>query len=448
MFSKQIGNQDSVKNTIKLLSKFENIDWDNVISTMLDRPMIHMHHNNMSDILDALPQEVDLLKVVNGKTAIAKIVSKAMSLDEFERLMNICKDKFKTDLNSRIGIDEDHIITFLPKHLMIIHSLFQTARNLQVDVDFNFSNKKGISLFAKILEKTDAAFIFENVEHLIGMGFLSQENLNNPLDENGNNILLLIAQGDEQQRWDLIQALVQKNRADGMPLLNINYKNNQGKNNQGKSNERLIDKAKYLLDQNKNDDILEKMIETIKILRNQGSAEPQKPITIKKDAIDKLDLSYERLDGWGPNKQNAPKIMQKMYEKFPLTDDQIDKEIKDYKTKVFPDGLFNTKWEVEQKTIPEIVDLLSKETNVTDRLIVSWSFKKVLGTIIHIERTTKDNMISSSLIYCLSDLYLCDLGKLMHLLNVVQDIVLKSDNQEKEFNYRDQDFEYFQDIFT
>jgi hypothetical protein len=244
-----------------------------------------------------------------------------------------------------------------------------------------------------------------------------------------NDTLILMASSYNNQTWNLITELLESVDYNGNPIFNVNCKDENGM--------RLIDQAKKLYSNN-----------IIIKLRSFGSVEPQKPIAIKKVAIDKLDLSNERLDGHKSNEINAPKIMQKMYQKFPLKDAEINKEISDYKAKDFT-GWDNKAWFVSSiKSIPEIIDLLSSMVNVNDRLGVSWSFKKVLGTIIHIERTTNDDMLSNSLIYCLSNLYLCNLGKLINLLNVVQDIVLKSDNQEEEFNYVAQDFEYFQNIFT
>lgn len=54
-----------------------------------------------------------------------------------------------------------------------------------------------------------------------------------------------------------------------------------------------------------------------------------------KDDANKLDLSDGRLDNYLPSRVNAPKILDKMYNKFPLTDAEIDKKISDFKTNDF-----------------------------------------------------------------------------------------------------------------
>ena len=70
--------------------------------------------------------------------------------------------------------------------------------------------------------------------------------------------------------------------------------------------------------------------------------------------------------------------------------------------------------------MPEIIERLSGMRNVNDRLGVNRDFKKVLSTIIHIARTSNDEAMTYLLIHTLSDLKMCDLGKLMNLVFVAQ----------------------------
>ncbi|WP_316354357.1 hypothetical protein [Candidatus Trichorickettsia mobilis] len=168
MFMKQNFQNIPLANIIKSLAKFENIDWAEASNKILNSPMINMNLMNLVDFVNLLPEEkVDLLKVVKGKTLIGNLVARVTSLDEFQNLMLVCRDKFNINLNNKIGVNEDNILTYLPKHLLNIANLLQVANNLGINIDWKAVNKDGVSLLAKIIEKTDSAFIKANVEYLM-----------------------------------------------------------------------------------------------------------------------------------------------------------------------------------------------------------------------------------------------------------------------------------------
>ncbi len=183
---------------------------------------------------------------------------------------------------------------------------------------------------------------------------------------------------------------------------------------------RLIDKISKLADKNDNDNVnYHKMaMHMVQMLRNSGSVEPEQPIGKMK-----LDLSDSRLDSYGPNIVNAPKLLKMLYEKYPLTEEEIMEAIENFKQKDLS-GWNNSEWAAEPKTIIEIVDLLSGMTHIKDRLESSWSFKKVLASIITVAEADDTASIHLNLLNCLSQLKMCNLGKLMNLLYVVQDQLL------------------------
>ncbi|WP_316354359.1 hypothetical protein [Candidatus Trichorickettsia mobilis] len=149
-------------------------------------------------------------------------------------------------------------------------------------------------------------------------------NWNEGLDAQENNLLLLIAQGDELQRWDLVKELIIRVDGDGKLIFNVNYKNQQGD-----SSERLIDKAKYLmdiasLDINKQALVVQ-MQEMIIALRNQGSVEPREFI-IK----DNLMLNKDQMET-AQNYQALPKLREKLHAKYNLNQNQITDAVNDLK---------------------------------------------------------------------------------------------------------------------
>lgn len=416
---------NAITNIVKLLAKFENIDWVEASNKMLNSPMIQMYPMQLVDFVALLPEEkIDLLKVVNGTTLIANLLSRVGDNYELQALMLMFKDKFKVDMNSKIGMTEDHILSFIPQHLLHLDNLLPVLQNLGINIDWLSTNQPGTPLFVKILQNSQQN-IQVNLNYL--MANVNQAQWTQPLDNEQNNLPLLIAKSGNQN-WNIVINLLKKVDEQNNSLFHINYKNTLGM--------RLMDMAESL-HANKAGNANA----VIKELRDLGSVEPQKPISVA--IADKLDLTNERLDGYKPNKINAPKIINLLYQKFPLSEQQVTQEISNYKGKDFA-GWNNSKWHGmhNQLTIPQVIDLLSGMTNVHDRLPENWSFKKVLGHIIHAVRTSNDEGLSNSLTHCLSDLHLCDLGKLINLLNVVQDRVLEG----QQVNYAGQEFGVFKPI--
>lgn len=222
-------------------------------------------------------------------------------------------------------------------------------------------------------------------------------------NQKGENIVQLLAKyGHTEDIKDVLSSELTY----AFPRFNINNKDANGK--------RVID---ILAEDAK------KNMAQINLARKLGSVEPEKPIESCKDHIEKLDISNGKLDDHAPNKTNAPKILHRMYEKFNLSDEEIDTKIRKFKEKTFDQSMNNKGWRGISMTIPEVIDELSKFTNASDRLNESWSFKKVVGTIIHIVEIDPD--LEINFVSCLSQLKMCKLGKLINLLHVVQDVVIE-----------------------
>lgn len=423
MFMKP-GYPDNMTNIIKTLAEFENIDCTEASIKFLDSPIMHPT-TQLIDFVALLPEEkIDLLKVVNGKTLIANLLSRAKSNEELQTLMLNFKDKFHVDINSEIGLTQDHIISFIPSHLLQIDNLLPILNNLEINIDWLSTNQQGIPLFVKVLQNSQQN-IQVNLNYF--MANIDQAEWTQPLDNEKNNLPLWIIKSGEQN-WDTVINLLKEVDEQNNPLFNINYKNDLGI--------RLIDQAELLHSKKVyNAHVI------IKELRDLGSVEPQKSISFA--IADRLDLSNGRLDAYQPNKDNVSKIMNLLFQKFPLSEEQVTQEINDYKSQDF-EGWNNYKWNNMNTplTIPRVIDELSKMTDVHDRLPQNWSFKKVLGHIIHVVRTSNDEGLSYSLTHCLSELYMCNLGKLINLISVAQDQIL----EEEQVNYSGQNFEDFHPI--
>ncbi|WP_316353564.1 hypothetical protein [Candidatus Trichorickettsia mobilis] len=82
----------------------QNIDWTAASIKMLNSEI--MFYDKLVDFVNFLPQEVEFLKDVDGKTLIGTLVSRVMSLEEFQQLMLVCynglkfQDKFFTNFVS------------------------------------------------------------------------------------------------------------------------------------------------------------------------------------------------------------------------------------------------------------------------------------------------------------------------------------------------------------
>ena len=233
-----------------------------------------------------------------------------------------------------------------------------------------------------------------------------------------------------------------------LPNFNLNYKDGNG--------DRLIDKAQKLFVNFVNSELRYKdaITSLIQQLRAAGSVEPINPIT--GEPIGKLILGM--LDGVA-NHDNAVQILNKLYTKYPLSDEQVNHTIESFKQDVdkfveihtqlgFGDASVNPFWTAgftpilggplvrgEPLSIVQVIDKLSGLNNVNDRLTVTWDFKKVLGHIIHvINQSSNSELLSVNLVSCLSGLKACVLGKLVNLLYVVQDEVVTNDFDLDDFD--------------
>ena len=158
------------------------------------------------------------------------------------------------------------------------------------------------------------------------------------------------------------------------------------------------------------------------MLRNHGSVEPKEPIG---DPSFKLILdngSSYAPDGIPGNKAKAEKILQLMFGKYALTDQEINDEIIEFKKN--PELLtIKAEWGGVINNVLQVIDELSTMNDEHDRLSISWDFKKVLGILIHI---TKNDDDAPNLIYTLSQIKMCSLSKLINLLAVGQDKIISS----------------------
>ena len=188
--------------------------------------------------------------------------------------------------------------------------------------------------------------------------------------------------------------------------VNINFKD--------KNSNRLIDLA------NKQDDY-----ESVKELRNLGSVEPKSGVL---DVTTRLDTRNERLDGYEPNKKNAPGILKLLYQKFPVDDE--DKLIKEFKKKL-SDPL--------QKKINDLCELTS---NHDRRLSCKWEFKKVLASVIHLVNQKENKDLEAKLILYIDELRGCAVGKLINILYLIQNYVL-DDNFIDYDAFKLEDYETF-----
>ncbi len=209
---------------------------------------------------------------------------------------------------------------------------------------------------------------------------------------------------------EVLDSLLNINDVDGLPIFNVNI-NFDGW-------QRMIDAESH-------------NSEIVKILRYHGSVEPKKPIS---NSIQKIVINNQQSpDLIAGNKKKTIKIMKLLRKEYPLSKQQIADEItwlinlKDYST-------YFAEWQDQDiNTVLKVINKLSSMTTVSDRLSVNWSFKKILGTIIHIVKD--DQELLSNLETTLSQLQMCSLSKLIHLLNVVQDkLIAKLDATQNDYS--------------
>ena len=199
---------------------------------------------------------------------------------------------------------------------------------------------------------------------------------------------------------------------------NVNKQfSNQGNADQAFYGKRLID---IVVDECRNADEIRQKAILIKLLRTCGSVEPERAI----------DFSLQKLiiiEGSPPdlvngNIEKAKKILDHMYKKYSINN-YMDEVVKNWL-------LSNTnhlnsipsKWGEGVNNVTDVINKLAQMTHVQDRM--SWDFKKVLWTLIYISRDNCDMM--SKLLYTLSQLQMCPLSKLIHLLSVCQDEIFEA----------------------
>jgi ankyrin repeat protein len=225
-------------------------------------------------------------------------------------------------------------------------------------------------------------------------------------DEDGNTVLTHLSKINYRH----LDKILNIANVRGEPYISLNFYNLNG--------DRAIDIIhKY----SSNSNLIKVITST---LRKHGSVEPKNQITNK---IICIDTSNDRLDGYEPNVVNTPKLINKLYAKFPLTDDVMDAVIKDYLTQDFGE------WRNLEKdiTITELVyNLINLGPISEDRYFGNevyttiFEFKKIIATTIfainQCEESLKANLYSN-LLNCFIELKLCKLGKLINILSITQE---------------------------
>jgi hypothetical protein len=421
-------DQSELSDLIKVLAKFDTVDLTEASIKILNSYKGPFDSDLFLKSFDL--EKVDLLREIDGQTLIEKLLVNFHTAESFTDFLNLCKAKFSMDLNAPIGSNKEHILSYAKQ--LSIDALNKITNELGIKIDWGHKSKDGTKLFAKIVTK----LLSGNFQDLTGYESFVTETIKNnaelelhkSLDAQGNNLPLLIhahvkkiEQMDDLEKMLLVEGLLMIPDKNGDSIFDVNYKNING--------DRLIDVVA--------EDVVLDDYRFVEILRNYGSFEPKNSI-----GKAKLDLSNTRLDGYKPNIVNAPQILKLLYDNFPLTNEEIDQIITDFKAKDFGDWR-NTEWDPENPlTIAGVVDKLVSLGNVHDRLTESWDFKKVIASVIHVVNKSQNEELQGKLVNCLLELKMCDLGKLMNLLYVVQDEVLGNG----EVNYAEKDFAEFQDV--
>ncbi|MEA0971552.1 Ankyrin repeat-containing protein [Candidatus Megaera venefica] len=284
----------------------------------------------------------------------------------------------------------------------------------------------------------------------------------------GHNLLSLMVR---QNKWEMIKSIMDKIPADLLPdflselsiiaigiksptSLNmleeaLNYTiHSETKffniNSISVDGERIIDIAQKLYTHTQKPSVLK----LINDLRIAGSVEPKEKI-VWKEAIEE-NINLKELDSSIENKKITRKVLTRL-DGYNLLEEQIDNNINWLKAKGI-DNCVNTEWTHGIIfTVPQIIDKLSEDNmrQVDDRLGVNWDFKKVLATIIYIARISDDQSMSDNLIGTLSELNMCDLGKLMHLVYVVQTKFINDmEAAQKSIEYSENEISFlFQNTF-
>ena len=406
----------------KLIVDSENIS---LLHSLISHPNFSIGCLNMDDVdmstIYKLPEKDIVLLLGHGMTFVkgdkndpfAKPSVSLLSYSIRQGSEGLISDVLKLpNINFNAVLVDENPISALIERYKGIKGFFKIVKEYNLSTKILFACARNNSWFAAL-----KVFI-ENTDHENPFSI-------NILDEQGNSLASCFLFAPAKLKWLLDKytdnLLKQADKHEGF-LFNINYKNTQG--------ERLIDIAQEML--YGYDSEIEKDI--LNTLRKFGSVEPTSPLSVR------LDLSNGRLDAYKPNLVNAPKIINLLYQKFPLTEEQIDEEINSFKSKDFT-GYSNTRWSSGNSlTVPQVIELLSEMRDINDRLPMHWDFKKILASVMKVVSNSNDEETVSLLTYCLSDLYLCNLGKLINLLNVAQDQIL---DQQHEVSYIDKNLSDF-----
>lgn len=355
------------------------------------------------------PKLIDILEVTKNQNLVNVYIanlgwSREITLQKFQSQILSNNDCLLIDL-----IKDLHPRTFINYYL--------NSHNLKMDWNKIID---GETLFVKLCKR----FIEENKFLLVSdvkdslFPLIKKHmdiDVNKPLDQYNNSLLHKLVGNQaiyREENFIFFNDLLLLTH-NGKLLFNVNIANSSG--------EKIIDIAKNMFTPALLESNFNKLIE---FLRSIGSVEPKEPISTN-NSIEKLDLNILDGEKYIPR---VPLILKKLYEQYSFTEKDNDEIIRKFKLKIEQDNNYknweNKEWRSNKvMTIPEVIDLLSKMTDVKDRLPGSWDFSKALAAIITIANTS-DNL-TFNLINCLSQLKMCDLGKLINLLGVIQDKLLE-----------------------
>ncbi|MFK8040036.1 MAG: hypothetical protein AB8B67_01665 [Rickettsiaceae bacterium] len=408
-----------------------NIDWNKEV------PKFYMHRLNMSltQFLKMLgPERIDLLKEVNCTTLVEhliRIVDIYSNFDNLKELVCICKEIFNFDLTTaKIGSSEEHFTIFLN----LAYQKLEELESRIAPINWGQRNIYGTTVAIKLIEGLiGLPSMVENFKYIKKHIDLRYKKNDLGLDLVWTFFYPTLSNYYNRTDYileQIVEVLDHCKNQQGLPLINVNSKYNEI---------RPID-------------LLQKMFKIwpnhttiIHALRALGSVESVTPILLdENEAVGKIDLSNDRLDCYEPNKKNAPLILEVMHKKYQLTRDQIDEAIFDFKTRDFGSWRNANMIIYQSLTIEQVITHIESRGNVNDRSI-SWNWKRVIGTIIHIVTTSHDDFLLSSLINCLSELSMCQLGQLLNILYIVQDKILED---EQQLDYTQIDFDEFMYIWN
>ncbi len=239
-------------------------------------------------------------------------------------------------------------------------------------------------------------------------------------------------------KTDFVKNVVTHTKASGEFSYNVNKLDADGK--------RLIDHAAELVKARK------LPLSFIKTLRECGSVEPAIPLKISESETEMLNLRNEELD----SKSNAQKIIpliDKMYQKYPLTEAATNRIISDYKQN--NSEAVEVAYGYNACSIADVIDRISGDaytqgdmgTRMQDRISKPINCKKMIATVIHIVETNATKMVACpadpSIVLPLADLFkatlrelkMCNLGKLINIVATVQQFVIS------EIDYSIKDFD-------